>query len=184
MHLSFLLLSLPLITAQMTNNVTIDPADPASSNGPGTAAGGNGTSNNGGVGDLIFDQPSEKPVKPEILRAGSPYTIKWRVSPKSMTAGNITIEYRRGRWPNVGKWMVIAEGVSGTSYDWTVPENEAPDYYIFRITPKDEGTGVRARTSQPFQVFQARNPADLLNSGYRTSIGIFAFLIGICIMLV
>lgn len=137
------------------------------------------------AGDFIFDKPAEKAKTPEAMKAGDTYTIKWHVEPKDFASpSNITIEYRRGRWPNVGEWMVIDKEIGNEGeYEWEVPENSAPEYYVFRISTPPATPLVRTRVSQPFQIYQKRDAQNIIDSSAPSTaasgfLGIFVTALG------
>jgi len=52
----------------------------------------------------------------ETVQAGLNYTIKWNAPAKAV---KFTIKYSVD---NGGRWETVANGVTGTSYDWSVPD--------------------------------------------------------------
>ena len=111
-------------------------------------------------GFFYFEEPSNNQKTPALVAAGDAYRIKWNSKP--MEAATVTLESRQGRWDSscddgcVGKFIVIASNITNEGYfDWVVPENAVPDYYIFKISSTAQFTN---QTSQQVRVYQPKGP--------------------------
>lgn len=141
------------------------------------------------IGDFVFEKPDDK-GEVEYAKAGGYYRIIWSTRPTGIDAPDtVKLEWRRGRWPEVSDWTVIDEAAPNEDYyDWNIPENMAPDYYIFRISTEQKRPLIRTRTSQLIRIYQGRSPINgeiiLPTSGAthyeRQGIWSIATTIGIC----
>ena len=114
-----------------------------------------------GIGDWIFDVPSEKAgSKPQLYKAGSVVRFEWHVQPANLSPPQTyKLQWRRGLWPDVTKFTDIVDTVANQGYlDWTIPDNFAQDEYILLLSTTQLQPQIRNRTSQKFKIYQGRKP--------------------------
>lgn len=136
---------------------TIDPS-PA----PPTATGPDNTGKSStGIGDFIFDTPVPTNSK-VFISAGDSYRIVWHTQPSTLAdPGTITLQYRYGVYPNVQKFVVIADTIANLGYyDWPVPTTVYPGSYIFQISTSQLAPQIRNRTSQLVTIYTPMTPAN------------------------
>ena len=134
--------------------------------------------------DFIFTNPDEKTAKPNYVKAGEVFTLEWKVMPTSVPDPSvISLRLREGAWDQGGKFKAIETDIENLGYyEWQVPENAAPVKYFFEISTSDKTSGVRNRTSAGVEVYQGRNPIDILNSSPAAPVSFMAEMMIACLM--
>ncbi|KAI3661376.1 hypothetical protein MP638_007171 [Amoeboaphelidium occidentale] len=92
---------------------------------------------NGGttIGHYVFKTPDERSKKPYLVKVGETFRLEWKVLENDVKKpALISLRWRQGRWPNVSGWFDVAKDIPNELYyDWDVPKNQAPGYYVFQI---------------------------------------------------
>lgn len=110
------------------------------------------------VGTFVFDYPKIVDIKKPnwfIYPIGETVKLKWHVEPGELgVPGNITIQWRRGRWPNVTAFETIVENFSGTSYDWVLNGSLFPGTYVLKLSSPQRDPWITDGISAAISVYR------------------------------
>lgn len=123
------------------------------------------------IGDFVFDVPALKDNSIQFYSTDQPLRILWHTQPQTLPdPHNITLEWRRGLWPNVTDWRtIVSQYPNQNYYDWTMPDNLFAGVYVLRITTlQRQPAWIRDRYSDPFRLYIPMQP---INGTYYISGG-------------